>query len=216
MINVRALKALRDKRLWSQEELATACGVSLRTIQRVEGEGQASAETVKALAAVFEVEHNYFYFEGAQSSEYVNIQLGFGLIVIFIGIASFFVWGLANAGLSGPVFLVGLLIFSLICGVFSTLTTRVTNDKVEWHFTLGFLRKAVALNQIKSAKIVRNKWWWGLGIRFTPNGWLYCVSGLDAIMLRLENGHKISIGTDELDEFMGAIDRAINGYQYRN
>ncbi len=50
------VKKLRKKRSWSQEQLATLCGVSLRTIQRVEAGNKASLETLKALASVFEVD----------------------------------------------------------------------------------------------------------------------------------------------------------------
>ena len=50
------IKKLRKKKNWSQEQLAALCGVSLRTIQRVEAGNKASLETVKALASVFEVE----------------------------------------------------------------------------------------------------------------------------------------------------------------
>lgn len=46
----------RKQRNWTQQHLADACSVSLRTIQRVERDGQASNETVQALNAVFEIE----------------------------------------------------------------------------------------------------------------------------------------------------------------
>ena len=39
------LKKWRESRAWSQEHLATLAGLSLRTIQRVETDGRASAET---------------------------------------------------------------------------------------------------------------------------------------------------------------------------
>jgi transcriptional regulator with XRE-family HTH domain len=47
---------LRLRKGWSQEELAALSGVSVRTIQRLERGRTASAETLKALAAVFEVD----------------------------------------------------------------------------------------------------------------------------------------------------------------
>lgn len=50
------VKKLRDKNNWSQEQLATMCGLSIRTIQRVESGQSASLETLKSLASVFEVE----------------------------------------------------------------------------------------------------------------------------------------------------------------
>ena len=50
------VKKLRRKNNWSQEQLATFCGVSLRTIQRVEAGNKASLDTLKSLASVFEVD----------------------------------------------------------------------------------------------------------------------------------------------------------------
>ncbi len=50
------VKKLRDKNNWSQEQLATMTGLSIRTIQRVESGQNASLETLKCLASVFEVD----------------------------------------------------------------------------------------------------------------------------------------------------------------
>jgi transcriptional regulator with XRE-family HTH domain len=46
----------RKVRAWSQQHLADASAVSLRTIQRVENNGSGSLETVKALASCFELD----------------------------------------------------------------------------------------------------------------------------------------------------------------
>lgn len=54
-IDSTRLRALRTARHWSQEQLADASGLNLRTIQRLEAGGNASTESIRALAAVFEV-----------------------------------------------------------------------------------------------------------------------------------------------------------------
>lgn len=54
-INKDKIQKLRAIKCWSQDELATASGLSVRTIQRVEKSGTASLETTKALASVFVV-----------------------------------------------------------------------------------------------------------------------------------------------------------------
>lgn len=54
-MNAQQIRKLREARAWSQEHLAEAAGLSLRTIQRVEAEGKASPETRLALAAALEV-----------------------------------------------------------------------------------------------------------------------------------------------------------------
>lgn len=50
------VKRLREQRNWSQEALADMTGLSTRTIQRIESGNKASLESLKALAAVFEVD----------------------------------------------------------------------------------------------------------------------------------------------------------------
>lgn len=55
-MNGQLIRKLREERAWSQEHLASVANVSLRTIQRVESEGRASAETRLALAAAFDID----------------------------------------------------------------------------------------------------------------------------------------------------------------
>ena len=55
-IDAALVLQLRNSRSWSQEELATAAGLNLRTIQRIENEASASLQSRKALAAVFEID----------------------------------------------------------------------------------------------------------------------------------------------------------------
>ncbi len=50
------VKRLRQKNNWSQEQVATMSGLSIRTIQRVEKGESASLETLKSLASVFETD----------------------------------------------------------------------------------------------------------------------------------------------------------------
>lgn len=55
-IDSERVKRLRMEKHWSQEQLGEICGLNLRTIQRLETSGRASLETVRALAAAFDVE----------------------------------------------------------------------------------------------------------------------------------------------------------------
>ncbi|TDF38184.1 XRE family transcriptional regulator [Alteromonadaceae bacterium M269] len=52
------VKQLRLERNWTQQHLADACDVSLRTIQRIEKYGNASYESVMSLCAVLEITKN--------------------------------------------------------------------------------------------------------------------------------------------------------------
>lgn len=54
-LNRKFVRNLRLQKAWSQSQLAEMSGLSLRTIQRIEKLGQASMESAKSLAAVFEI-----------------------------------------------------------------------------------------------------------------------------------------------------------------
>ena len=55
MINRDKLRQLREIRLWTQEDLAAASGLSARTIQRIEAQGRCSKDSLQALSAAFDV-----------------------------------------------------------------------------------------------------------------------------------------------------------------
>ena len=57
-VNALVIKNHRTSRAFTQQHLADACDVSLRTIQRVERYGVASSETLMSLSAVFGVDTN--------------------------------------------------------------------------------------------------------------------------------------------------------------
>ena len=60
-INASKVSNERKSKAWSQQHLADVSALSLRTIQRVENEGTGSLETVKALAACFELDVNALF-----------------------------------------------------------------------------------------------------------------------------------------------------------
>jgi DNA-binding XRE family transcriptional regulator len=54
-VNANLVIDLRNKKSWSQDELAIAAGLNLRTIQRIENEALASLQSKKALASVLDI-----------------------------------------------------------------------------------------------------------------------------------------------------------------
>jgi len=88
---VDKIKKLRQDNGWSQDLLAKASGLSLRTIQRMEKEGKASAETQLALAGTFNVSPKELFV--ISSTPDVNwkrrniMQTALGLTVIIGAIA---------------------------------------------------------------------------------------------------------------------------------
>ena len=55
------VKQMRSNKGWTQADLAAICDVNLRTIQRVENQGNASIETIMALCVAFEVKRQSLF-----------------------------------------------------------------------------------------------------------------------------------------------------------
>jgi hypothetical protein len=85
------------------------------------------------------------------------------------------------------------------------LTIEITEWELRWRFGPGLFRKSVKLSDIASAKPVRTNFLNGWGIHLTRFGWLYNVSGLDAVAITLKNGKRFALGTDEAHSLLAAL-----------
>ena len=83
------------------------------------------------------------------------------------------------------------------------------NHSLTWKFGMGLIRKSVPIAEIEEVKVVRNSWLYGWGIRWTPRGWLYNVSGMEGVEIRLRNGKQFRLGSDEPHELTRAIQGAM-------
>ncbi len=108
----------------------------------------------------------------------------------------------------GVVFGAILALTAITILVFGWLTVQVTNESLQLRFGIGLVRRRWAIADLRSAKAVRNPWYYGWGIRYTPHGWLFNVSGLDAVEIELASGRRYRIGTDQPEELLRAIERA--------
>jgi hypothetical protein len=107
-----------------------------------------------------------------------------------------------------PVGTAVLIILALCMGLFWALTVEVTETDLILKFGFGLIRKRFPLEAIAAARAVRNKWYYGWGIRLLPHGWLYNVSGLDAVEIDMADGSRHRIGTDQPSELARAISDA--------
>jgi hypothetical protein len=109
-----------------------------------------------------------------------------------------------------PVSLIVLCILVFVLAIMSRLTVSVSDDSLRIRFgPVGLVHKMWPLKEIISATAVSNPWYYGYGIRWTPHGPLYNVSGRHAVEILLKSGKKVRIGTDEPDALAGAINHAI-------
>jgi hypothetical protein len=98
----------------------------------------------------------------------------------------------------------------VICAiVFSKLTIKIDSETLRACFAMGFICKKIPLAEIAACEPIRIRWWYGWGIHLTPYGWLYNVSGLDAVAITLRNGRKFALGSDDPHGLAEAVRAAI-------
>lgn len=147
--------------------------------------------------------------------QYSHTQTGWLTLVAVLAAAAMLLSIYMSAGELGTA-LSALMIFSsailLLCGVlFSSLTVGVSPEGLSWHFGPGWPRWSMPIEEIASVARVRPAWWWGWGIRWTPSGWLYNVSGRQAVIVHRRDGTSVMIGSDQPHELAVAIQRAMGG-----
>lgn len=98
-----------------------------------------------------------------------------------------------------------LLSAFIILPLFGWLTVSVDERNLSIRFGVGLIRRVIPLATIQSWQVVRNRWSYGWGIRFYPEGTLYNASGLDAVELALADGARVRIGTAEPEALMRAF-----------
>lgn len=137
-------------------------------------------------------------------SPYPNRYLTFGVL----GAGMLIIGAILFARDPDAPLLAVLAILVVTAVLFASLTIEVEGGVLTVQFGPGLIRKRVLLATIRSCEVVRNPWWYGWGIRRTPHGWLYNVSGLAAVELTLQNGRRLRMGTDEPERLCQAINHA--------
>ena len=122
-INLRDVKKMRIERHWSQEQLAEMSGLSIRTIQRIEKGENAGLESLKALAAVFEVtlvdsDKKEEETQAKLEEEYIQNVKGFYKILLISSISLCFFLILALIDAEGWIlFLYMLVLYLMLVGI---------------------------------------------------------------------------------------------------
>jgi len=140
-------------------------------------------------------------------TRYEQTQIGHVIIWSLLAIIL-----IASSGLIGssfhrePPLIVSIIL--LVCLVlFYRLRITIDDETLCASFGPGIIRKRVRLEEIVGCEPIRIRGWYGWGTHLTPYGWLYNVSGLDAVAITLRDGRKFALGTDDPDELTEAIRR---------
>ena len=104
-------------------------------------------------------------------------------------------------------------VLALCAFLFHALTVEVSRNEVVAAFGPGVIRKRWRIDDIDEVRPVQNPWYYGWGIRLIPHGWMFNVSGLEAVEMQLKNGKKFRIGTDDPQGLTEAIRNAREGVE---
>lgn len=119
---------------------------------------------------------------------------------------------MGNLSLFSPLIIGIIAFFGLLYLLFYQLTVTVDDEEIVVTLGVGWIKKRIALKDIDHCEIVKNPWWYGWGIRLTPGGWMFNVSGLKAVQLHLKSGGGFRIGTDEPNELAAVIEAKASGF----
>lgn len=139
---------------------------------------------------------------------YKHTQVGY-VVIGSLGVGIFIMSGIMLLLPQSAFIFVGPTILILSMFIFATLTVEVDATAVRFWFGLGLMRKTIQLREIAHCAPVRIPFpsW---GIRYLiGRGWLYNVSGWEAVEIRLHSGRTVLIGTDEPEVLCQAIQRQL-------
>jgi hypothetical protein len=136
---------------------------------------------------------------------YEHTQIGHVIIWSLLGILL-----LASVGHDAPPLIVSVMLFACLI-LFYRLKITLDAETLCASFGPGVIRKKVSLAEIARCEPIRTRWWYGWGVHLAPCGWLYNVSGFDAVAITLRNGKKFALGTDDPNGLVTAIQNSIRG-----
>jgi hypothetical protein len=141
--------------------------------------------------------------------KYKNTQIGYLMIFVFVAIS--LTYGIIFLQIGLEEFNIAMIIIMamilILIASFSTLTITLDEKSLNIRYTYGIFRKKFNINDISSVKSVKNKWYYGWGIRYWPfrKIWIYNVSGFNAIEITMKNGRIYRLGTNEPKKLENAI-----------
>ena len=140
---------------------------------------------------------------------YYHRQIG---TVVVIGLTTSIAFLVSMLTLKGDTALIVPLASALVLiGVlFFSLTIQIDKGELKFWFGVGLIRKRIALTKIASCKVTTSSILYGWGIHLTLRGWLYNVSGFNAVEINLKDGKRFLLGSDEPHELCAALEKEIN------
>jgi len=68
------------------------------------------------------------------------------------------------------------------------------------------VHRRIPLDEIVSATPTRTRWYDGWGVHRTSRGWLYNVSGRNAVQVTLKSGERFLLGTNQPEQVAALLE----------
>jgi len=138
-------------------------------------------------------------------TRYEHTQIGHVIIWSLLAIILIVSGGLIGSSSNREPSLIVSIILLVCLVLFYKLRITLGDETLRASFVPGVIHKKVRLAEIVGCEPIRIRWWYGWGIHLTPYGWLYNVSGFDAVAITLRDGRKLVFGTDDTHGLTTAI-----------
>lgn len=131
------------------------------------------------------------------------------VFVLLISIPAFLGKGIQV--LTSTPFLVSYGLIFIIVLLFFQMQMKLTPEGVRITYGIGIIRIFLPIDKVHRIESIRTKWYWGLGIRYTPDGVLYNIQGLQAVRVYYEIGGQkktVMLGSAAPGELARALEKA--------
>ena len=141
---------------------------------------------------------------------YKHTQIGYLVIYVFFAVSLLFGSILTKTGFNSVILTIMVFIMFVLVS-FASLKVMIDENYLQIKFGYGIFQKRFMLDEIISARTVKNHWYYGWGIRvwFWPYMLIYNVSGFDAVEIKMKNNKIYRIGTDEPKKLQRALLQSI-------
>ena len=141
-------------------------------------------------------------------SQYKHTQIGYFFLTLY-GAVLLIIISLFIFTDYSLIAMIGLIIMLIALGIFASMTVKISAQKMKIQLGLGAIRKQIPIKDIETYRVVTHPWYFGWGIRYTPRGWIFRVSGNSGIEIQMKGGKLYQVGTDEPQELVEALNQAL-------
>ncbi|MEQ8714238.1 MAG: hypothetical protein RIC80_14550 [Cyclobacteriaceae bacterium] len=127
-------------------------------------------------------------------------------VLLFLAIAYYQQWG--SKPPTAPVFYPTIALLIGVCLLFYRMETSISYRNIKIRYGVGLIKLTPQFDELIAVTVTRIPWWYGVGIRITPKGWLYSIQGLGVVLLTYRKGslrESIMIGSAKPEELKKSL-----------